>query len=229
MNFRRFQPLNITHSAAPFVLIASPKQRNETMKRPLQMFCTAFVVHMLGACSTIVEGTDQTVFVDTDPQEAICNLSRDGNNVAIVNPTPGSVSLEKSSSDVIVHCKKNGYFEGIETLNSSFQDMTLGNAIFGGGIGLIVDASSGARYEYDKGVRVTLIPRSFDTKKARNEYFDRLKKNIENDASDKIRKIMKNCHSDNQDRCASDVKYVKHSRDKKLQDLAIRRENAVVE
>ena len=75
----------------------------------------------LGACATIVEGDDQTVSVITAPPEASCELTRGGTAVAFVNPTPGSVVLEKSNDNVSVLCKKMGHFDGAGTLASSFK------------------------------------------------------------------------------------------------------------
>ena len=98
----------------------------------------------LGACATIVEGDDQTVSVITDPPGATCMLTREGVTVGVANPTPSSVVLEKDSDNISVICKKSGHFDGASTLSSSFQNLTFGNVIFGGIIGVVVDAASGA-------------------------------------------------------------------------------------
>lgn len=127
----------------------------------------------LGGCSTLVEGDDQTVSVITDPPDARCELIRGGAPAAFVNPTPGSVVLEKSQDDVSVLCRKDGHFDGMATLSSSFQSMTLGNVVFGGIIGLAVDASSGAMHEYGASVTVVLPPKRFAGVEARDAFFDR--------------------------------------------------------
>ena len=93
--------------------------------------------------------------------------------MAFVNPTPGSVVLEKSQDDVGVLCRKDGHFDGMATLSSSLGAMTFGNLVFGGIVGLAVDASSGAMHEYEAGVTVVLPPKRFAGAAARDAFFDR--------------------------------------------------------
>ena len=50
------------------------------------------VMAFASGCATIVEGTDQTVTIMTDPTGATCRLERDGSTIGIVNATPGSVN-----------------------------------------------------------------------------------------------------------------------------------------
>lgn len=60
------------------------------------------VLSTLAACASIVEGTDQSVTINTDPTGAKCELVRGGQTVAVVNPTPGTVQVDKSK-DHIAH------------------------------------------------------------------------------------------------------------------------------
>ena len=183
---------------------------------------------MLGACATIIEGNDQTVSVITYPPDARCELIRDGNAVAFVNPTPGTVSLEKSSADIIVRCAKDGHFDGLATLSSSLQGMTFGNLLFGGIIGVAVDASSGAMHEYQASVTVVLPPKRFANTKARDAFFDRQMRRIETEAAAAITKARKVCRRDEQD-CDALVKAINAERDAKLQELAAQKESAEVD
>ena len=112
----------------------------------------------VSACSTIVEGTDQSVTVATDPSGAACTLERDGSNIGYVDPTPGTVSVSKSRHSISVLCDKDGYQDAAETLPSEFQAMTVGNVLFGGVIGVGVDAASGAMNKYPDSIRVRMIP-----------------------------------------------------------------------
>ena len=70
----------------------------------------AFVLAQLTACATIVKGHSQQINVTTNPAGAVCTLERDGESVASINPTPGSVTVEKSRKDLSVDCRKEGYF-----------------------------------------------------------------------------------------------------------------------
>lgn len=110
-----------------------------------------------GACSTIVEGTDQTVTVATDPSGATCELSRGGQIIGVVNPTPGSILVDKSADNISVICSKEGYQDASGTLTSEFEGMTFGNILFGGIIGVAVDASSGAMNQYPSSITVRLV------------------------------------------------------------------------
>ena len=111
---------------------------------------------LLGGCATIVEGTDQSLTVITDPSGAECELRRDGNIIAVVNPTPGSVAVDKSQHSITVRCRLDGFQEAVGTFDSEFQGMTAGNILFGGLIGIGIDAASGAMHEYDHTVTVIL-------------------------------------------------------------------------
>lgn len=132
----------------------------------------AVSVTLLGACSTLVEGSDQSVTVMTDPSGASCRLESKNGIVGVVNPTPGSVVLSKSKENVSVLCEKEGYQPSAGTLASSFEGMTFGNVIFGGIIGVGIDAASGAMNKYPASVTVQLAPLSFPSTAARDAFFD---------------------------------------------------------
>src|SRR3546814_11462905 len=50
--------------------------------------------------------------------------------------------------------------------------MTFGNILFGGIIGVAVDASSGAMNQYPSSVTIALVPESFTSTTARDVFFD---------------------------------------------------------
>jgi hypothetical protein len=56
-----------------------------------------------GACATIVGGTTQEVYVQTDPVGADCKVDRLGANMGVVNPTPGRVNVSRSKETMIHH------------------------------------------------------------------------------------------------------------------------------
>ena len=156
---------------------------------------------------------------DPDPPEARCELVRGGAPVAFVSPTPGSVVLEKSQDDVGVLCRKDGHFDGMATLSSSFQAMTFGNLVFGGIVGLAVDASSGAMHEYEASVTVVLPPKRFADAAARDAFFDRQARRIETGAAAAVVKSRKACQPDEQD-CDALAKAIEAERDARLRELA---------
>ena len=110
----------------------------------------------LPACATIVNGSSQTVTVTTTPPAATCTLDRMGARLGAIAQTPGSVRLDKSKNDLSVVCSKPGYQTATVTHSPSFGGATFGNILAGGVIGVVVDAASGANYEYPADIRLNL-------------------------------------------------------------------------
>lgn len=150
----------------------------------------------LGACASVVEGTDQSVTVKTIPAGASCELTRDGETIGAVNPTPGSVVISKSKDTVAVNCTKDGHEPGAETVASSFQGMTFGNILIGGIIGVGIDAASGAMHYYPDNVEVFLIPNSFASAEERDAFFDQIiaRRKVRGEAE--IQEAMETCKND---------------------------------
>lgn len=180
---------------------------------------------VVGACATIVEGSDQTVTVITEPPGATCTLNREDTYAGVVNPTPGTVSVERSMDNIGVICTKEGYFDGAASLSSDFQAMTFGNIIFGGFIGLAVDASSGAMHEYPESVTVVLSPKSFSSANDRDAFFDRQRERIGRGAGEAIEKLRQSCDQKTQD-CEGLEKAINEARDAELRELERQREAA---
>jgi len=169
------------------------------MNRSLNGLLLSAVV-LTSGCATLTKGTSQTVTVDTDPSGATCTLTRDAKPVAIVNPTPGSVPVEKAHGTIAIACRKQGYLEAAGNLASEFQAMTFGNILFGGLIGVVVDAASGAMHQYPDRVTITLIPAEFGTVQARDEFFDRMRAALEREAAEVKDRIDKKCARSDCDR-----------------------------
>ncbi len=187
-----------------------------------------FALHaILAGCSTIVEGDDQTVTIVTDPAEATCVLTRGGETVGAVNPSPGSIVVEKGSDDIGVICKKAGHFDGAAVLASSVEGMTFGNILFGGLIGVAVDAGSGAMHRYPGSVTVVLTPKSFRSSKELENFFERQKRRVESEAESAIVEARKSCNPDERD-CDAIVEAIGTARDAKLRELEAQARAATV-
>ena len=113
---------------------------------------------VLPGCATIVDGSSQWVAISTDPEGADCTVERNGMPLGEVNPTPGNIHIGKSKHDLSVVCTRGGYQSATVAHASKFQAMTFGNILFGGLVGVIVDAATGADFEYPTYVRVDLKP-----------------------------------------------------------------------
>lgn len=159
------------------------------------LFALAAVVLLGSGCATMTKGTSQTVTVNTDPPGAICTLTRDSKPLAVVNPTPGSVSISKSSGAIAVICKKDKFLDAAGTMSSEFQAMTFGNVLFGGLIGIVVDAASGATHEYPPLVTITLIPEEFATIADRDSFYERMRQNLLREAAEVKERMANECRN----------------------------------
>jgi hypothetical protein len=152
-----------------------------------------FCALILPGCATITKGTTQPLTVSTDPPGAKCVLNRGGMQIGVVDPTPGTVEIGKIHRPIAVDCKKGGYEDASERVQSRFQTMALGNILLGGIIGFGVDAMSGAMYEYPSGVTLALVPLAFATAADRDNFFDRQRDAAHSDAEDFKKRLRAEC------------------------------------
>jgi hypothetical protein len=111
----------------------------------------------LGDCATITKGTTQTVAIDTPGVPgATCTIQTQSGPRGVV--TPGSVVLDKSSSPLPITCTKECYVTGSSIIPSGTETMAAGNVVFGGLLGLGVDAATGAMNKYPDMVTVAMAP-----------------------------------------------------------------------
>ncbi len=121
--------------------------------RSLSVLCLAV---LLPGCATIMEGTGQTVSINTDPSGALCRVSRNGATLGEISSTPGSVRVDKSKNDISVSCSKDGYKTATISQSPSFNGSTFGNILLGGIVGAGVDAATGANYNYPGTLHIPL-------------------------------------------------------------------------
>jgi hypothetical protein len=200
-----------------------------TVGRFIMVCCWVGLAAVASGCASIVEGTDQSVTVQTSPSGASCELKRDGQVIGVVNPTPGTVTVDKSKDDISVICKKDGYQDASGAFSSDFQGMTFGNILFGGLIGVAVDASSGAMHEYPASVTVAMAPNSFPNTAERDKFFDQRAETIRKGAEAAIGKVRQNCKSSQQKTCDEAVGKIETARDDQLADVEAKRAQAVVQ
>jgi hypothetical protein len=112
---------------------------------------------LLVACATITKGTTQVVAIDTPGVPgAACTITTQSGPQLVA--TPGTVTLKKGSDALPISCTKNCYVTGQSIIPSGTEAMTAGNVVFGGIIGLGVDAASGAMNKYPDVVTVAMTP-----------------------------------------------------------------------
>ena len=111
----------------------------------------------LVACATITKGTTQVVAIDTPGTPGATCTIQTQNGPQLVT-TPGSVTLTKGSAALPISCTKECYLPDSGVIASNTEAMAAGNVVFGGLIGLGVDAATGAMNKYADQVTVAMIP-----------------------------------------------------------------------
>jgi hypothetical protein len=112
---------------------------------------------LLVACATITKGTTQLVAIDTPGVAgAVCRITTSSGPQTVT--TPGTVTLSKGFASLPIQCTKECYVTGSSVIPSNAEAIAAGNVVFGGVIGLGVDAVSGAINKYPDQVTVTMTP-----------------------------------------------------------------------
>jgi len=176
---------------------------------------------LVAGCATITTGSNDLVTIDTDPSGATCKLTRGDKQIGAINPTPGSLEVPKSQHDLTVRCEREGYLTSEGTLESGFQAMTLGNALFGGLVGVVIDAASGAMTKYEDGVKITLIPDTFASIAERDAFFDQVIADLESRYAVAVEEINRGCADEAE--CESKLKKAEEKRDARLAELEAQR------
>jgi hypothetical protein len=112
----------------------------------------AFGLLTLTGCASITGSTSQNISVQTKEPTGVevvganCELTNSKGKWFVI--TPGTVGISRSNDNMQLLCRKDGYEPGRNGIVSDTKGMMFGNILFGGGIGAIVDHTSGAAYEY---------------------------------------------------------------------------------
>ena len=178
-------------------------------------------------CATLTQGSTDTVTVDTRPPGAVCELRQGGAMIAAINPTPGSITVPKSNNDLAVRCTKAGYLPTAGVLGSEFAPMTFGNILFGGIIGVAIDAASGAMTNYPPIITLTLEPEQFGTVSERDRFFDDLRRQSITEYDEATRRIRQQCGNDASN-CQSQLQAAEQGHEGNLRLIEDRRRTAKV-
>ncbi len=130
------------------------------MNRALVLAFAAALPIFFTGCASVTGSPTQNVSIHAHDQTgdevkgARCTLS---NNKGRWNlDTPGFTTVQKSNQDMQVNCTKDGMESGNQAVASETLGSMYGNIIIGGGIGALIDHSSGAAYEYPAMVRILM-------------------------------------------------------------------------
>lgn len=112
-------------------------------------------------CATLIESNQQEVLVQTIQDHRMlpgvgCVLANDAGRWFV--KAPGRVTIQKSSTPLLVDCKKADAGWGSESFAPAFGSVQWAN-IATGGLGFIVDHNSGAGFDYP--ATLTIVLRKF--------------------------------------------------------------------
>lgn len=121
--------------------------------------CAVVLCTAISGCASITTGTTHLIYVearhkDAEIRGATCTLENSAGKIEL--KTPGSGTVKRASSDLTIACERDGLPNGTVVARSRLKGALFGNIIFGGGIGAIIDASSGAAYDYAQKVVVQM-------------------------------------------------------------------------
>ena len=192
--------------------------------------CSLFVLALATqACASVVSDDKSTTYIETDPENARCELH--GQDFKRVINTPNSISLPAEAAPITIACKAPGYATTTETLDTKIDGWIFGNILLGGGIGILIDLARGAGQKYPPRVTVILQPETFATISARDEWFDSRRTTIEKFWEKQIT-AAGNCsgssESSSGSSCGSAIAEAKTRRDEEIKQLEEKRARARV-
>lgn len=113
-------------------------------------------IMLLSGCSTIIEGSTQTVNFSTGMDKQIhAVITSSGRTMPVI--LPQALAVNKSSNDLVINIKDgNCVLPSTTIVKSHLNPWFWGNIIFGGLIGSTTDSASGAAWEYDNNILVNV-------------------------------------------------------------------------
>ena len=124
---------------------------------------------LLPACASIVEGTDQSIAVNLSPDNAHCDVFREGAQLTTVSKDQRFINISKSKNDLLIECKAPDHHSEKITLESSASGWGVVGCFL---IDLcITDYSTGALNKYPEAINITLAPNNFPSAESRDQWF----------------------------------------------------------
>ena len=114
--------------------------------------CACAAITLISGCASITGSELQQLSLTTKGENAQtvegvkCKLQNDKGMWE--STSPAFVQVRRSAEDLVVECKKDGMKDGLLKAVSRAAGSMFGNIIFGGGIGAVIDHSSGKGYNY---------------------------------------------------------------------------------
>ena len=123
----------------------------------------------LSACASIVEGTDQSIAVNITPDDATCQVHREGAQLSTVSKDQKYINISKSKNDLVIECQAPDHFDETIMIESSASGWGVAGCFL---IDLcITDYSTGALNKYPEAINIALIPKTFASAESRDDWF----------------------------------------------------------
>ncbi len=183
----------------------------------------------LPGCASIVSDNNSGTYIETDPEKARCELH--GQDFTRVVETPNSVMLPSSAAPVTIACKAEGFKNTTAVLDTKLDGWIFGNLLFGGIIGVAVDAARGAGQKFPPRFSLVLEPERFNSLTDRDLYYDGRRKAVEDKWTRIVADLQTQCGSGNEagrPDCSQRQEQAKTERDKEVTQIEDKRAKAKV-
>lgn len=136
------------------------------MKVNLWALLFSVLVILSTGCSSIVSKSSYVVEINSDPEGADFVISNRAGEEVLSGVTPNASTLKASSGffkpeQYTINFSKKGYQPSSDTVSGSLDPWYFGNILIGGLLGmLIIDPATGAMYELQDAMNVSLEPTS---------------------------------------------------------------------
>ncbi len=124
------------------------------LKNCIMMGIVLIAITCTSGCSTIVSDSTYDVRIDSYPRGAEYLVTDKKGREQARGVTPDIVSLRAGSffqsNTFNVDYSKDGYRQSTQIIDSEFDEWYLGNFIFGGIWGLLIDPMTGAMWEIEQ-------------------------------------------------------------------------------
>ena len=122
------------------------------MKNVIKLCGALFVVGMCTSCASIITGPTDDVKIESTPSGANYETNTGHRGV-----TPATIQIS-DSINLSVRVWMDGYQSANGTLESKMSMWFLGNIVFGGIIGIIVDLATGNYQTHSDSILIQLAP-----------------------------------------------------------------------
>tara|TARA_B110000971_G_C19907026_1_gene452776 strand:+ start:48 stop:680 length:633 start_codon:yes stop_codon:yes gene_type:complete len=127
----------------------------------ISYFIVVSLLFLTTGCASITGSKNQPITITAVCESAMvqgasCTITND-KGVSYAS-TPGTVMVNKSTSDMTISCTKNKLHANPIVVQSSSNASIWGNVLLGGPIGAAVDAGTGAGFNYPPSVNVIFNP-----------------------------------------------------------------------